>query len=257
MSPAAGEDWGSLELERARLRQVSRNLHYPHRPHGRARHRHEILDVNRRYHDVAADDYDAKWGIDFGAVGQAQVLGKLTQAARPAARARTRARSRSARAPATSRSTSCSAGVVEHATCTDISPGHARDARGQRAPARARGRDRRLRRRRAAVPRRIVRPRPRPRRAAPPARARRARSRSSRACCGPAGRCSSPASPRARATASPPGRSAPPCAPRRSGGGREGAAGVLQRRPPSPDDAEHALESVVDVHAFDPGDLSG
>jgi hypothetical protein len=27
--------------------------------------------------------------------------------------------------------------------------------------------------------------------------------------------------------------------------------------PPSPDDAEHALESVVDVHAFDPGDLSG
>ena len=25
--------------------------------------------------------------------------------------------------------------------------------------------------------------------------------------------------------------------------------------PPSPDDAEHALESVVDVHAFDPGDL--
>ena len=26
----------------------------------------EILDVNRRYHDVAADSYDAKWGIDFG-----------------------------------------------------------------------------------------------------------------------------------------------------------------------------------------------
>jgi hypothetical protein len=25
--------------------------------------------------------------------------------------------------------------------------------------------------------------------------------------------------------------------------------------PPSPEDAEHALESVVDVHAFDPGDL--
>jgi hypothetical protein len=23
----------------------------------------EILDVNRRYHDVAAQDYDAKWGI--------------------------------------------------------------------------------------------------------------------------------------------------------------------------------------------------
>ena len=40
---------------------------------------HEILDVNRRYHDVAAHDYDAKWGIDYGEVGAAQVLGKLTK----------------------------------------------------------------------------------------------------------------------------------------------------------------------------------
>jgi SAM-dependent methyltransferase len=37
----------------------------------------EILDVNRRYHDVAALGYDSKWGIDFGAVGRAQVLGKV------------------------------------------------------------------------------------------------------------------------------------------------------------------------------------
>jgi len=37
----------------------------------------EILDVNRRYHDVAAADYDAKWGVDFGAVGRAQVRGKV------------------------------------------------------------------------------------------------------------------------------------------------------------------------------------
>ena len=37
----------------------------------------EILDVNRRYHDVAAVDYDSKWGVDFGAVGRAQVLGKV------------------------------------------------------------------------------------------------------------------------------------------------------------------------------------
>ena len=37
----------------------------------------EILDVNRRYHDVAALDYDSKWGVDFGAVGRAQVLGKV------------------------------------------------------------------------------------------------------------------------------------------------------------------------------------
>ena len=40
---------------------------------------HEILDVNRRYHDVAADDYDAKWGISFGQAGQDQVVGKLAK----------------------------------------------------------------------------------------------------------------------------------------------------------------------------------
>ena len=39
----------------------------------------EILDVNRRYHDVAADDYDAKWGISFGEIGRHQVLGKVTK----------------------------------------------------------------------------------------------------------------------------------------------------------------------------------
>jgi SAM-dependent methyltransferase len=39
----------------------------------------EILDVNRRYHDVAAADYDVKWGVDFGAVGRAQVLGKVSK----------------------------------------------------------------------------------------------------------------------------------------------------------------------------------
>jgi SAM-dependent methyltransferase len=37
----------------------------------------EIVDVNRRYHDVAAAEYDSKWGIDFGAVGRGQVLGKV------------------------------------------------------------------------------------------------------------------------------------------------------------------------------------
>jgi ubiquinone/menaquinone biosynthesis C-methylase UbiE len=39
-----------------------------------------IKDVNSRYHDVAATDYDSKWGIDFGAVGQAQVGAKLRKA---------------------------------------------------------------------------------------------------------------------------------------------------------------------------------
>ena len=36
----------------------------------------QIRDVNTRYHDVAAATYDTKWGIDFGEIGAAQVLGK-------------------------------------------------------------------------------------------------------------------------------------------------------------------------------------
>jgi ubiquinone/menaquinone biosynthesis C-methylase UbiE len=39
-----------------------------------------IKDVNARYHDAAADEYDAKWGIDYGAVGQRQVRLKLDKA---------------------------------------------------------------------------------------------------------------------------------------------------------------------------------
>jgi SAM-dependent methyltransferase len=39
-----------------------------------------IRDVNTRYHDAAAGSYDSKWGIDFGPVGQQQVLGKLGKA---------------------------------------------------------------------------------------------------------------------------------------------------------------------------------
>ncbi len=39
-----------------------------------------IKDANVRYHDAAASDYDAKWGIDLGAVGQAQVRSKLAKA---------------------------------------------------------------------------------------------------------------------------------------------------------------------------------
>ena len=40
----------------------------------------EIHAVNVRYHDLAAEHYDAKWGIDYGAVGQRQVTGKLAKA---------------------------------------------------------------------------------------------------------------------------------------------------------------------------------
>ncbi|HEY0277251.1 MAG TPA: class I SAM-dependent methyltransferase [Solirubrobacterales bacterium] len=39
-----------------------------------------IKDVNTRYHDAAAGEYDAKWGIDFGGIGQDQVRAKLVKA---------------------------------------------------------------------------------------------------------------------------------------------------------------------------------
>ncbi len=42
-----------------------------------ARDPDEIHDVNVRYHDAAAASYDGKWGVDYGEVGRAQVLGKV------------------------------------------------------------------------------------------------------------------------------------------------------------------------------------
>jgi len=36
-----------------------------------------IREVNTRYHDAAAAEYDHKWGIDFHDVGRQQVLGKV------------------------------------------------------------------------------------------------------------------------------------------------------------------------------------
>lgn len=40
----------------------------------------EIRDANTRYHDVAAGHYDAKWGIDFGELGRSQVHAKVRKA---------------------------------------------------------------------------------------------------------------------------------------------------------------------------------
>ena len=82
----------------------------------------EILDVNRRYHDVAADEYDAKWGISFTEVGRKQVVGKLSKllGARPGPFGR------SLEIGAGTGYFSLNmlrAGVVREAVCTDISPG--------------------------------------------------------------------------------------------------------------------------------------
>jgi SAM-dependent methyltransferase len=39
-----------------------------------------IRDANVRYHDLAAEHYDSKWGINYGEVGQAPVTSKLRKA---------------------------------------------------------------------------------------------------------------------------------------------------------------------------------
>jgi ubiquinone/menaquinone biosynthesis C-methylase UbiE len=83
---------------------------------------HEILDVNRRYHDVAADTYDAKWGISFGEIGHQQVLGKLTKLLGPAPGPFARSLEIGAGTGYFSLNL-LQTGVVRDATCTDISPG--------------------------------------------------------------------------------------------------------------------------------------
>jgi SAM-dependent methyltransferase len=83
----------------------------------------EIRDVNTRYHDVAADTYDTKWGIDFGEIGQGQVLGKLRKLLGAEL---DDGYDRSLEIGAGTGYFSLNllqAGVVSHATCTDISPG--------------------------------------------------------------------------------------------------------------------------------------
>ena len=39
-----------------------------------------IREANVRYHDLAAQHYDSKWGISYGAIGQGQVTSKLRKA---------------------------------------------------------------------------------------------------------------------------------------------------------------------------------
>jgi ubiquinone/menaquinone biosynthesis C-methylase UbiE len=83
---------------------------------------HEILDVNRRYHDVAAGSYDAKWGISFGEIGHQQVLGKIAKLLGP--RPGPFARSLEIGAGTGYFSLNLlQTGVIREATCTDISLG--------------------------------------------------------------------------------------------------------------------------------------
>src|SRR3712207_3211561 len=82
----------------------------------------DIHEVNRRYHDAAAGEYDAKWGISFGEIGQAQVLGKVRKLLGPSP-------GPFAESLEIGSGTGyftlnlMQAGVIRSATCTDISPG--------------------------------------------------------------------------------------------------------------------------------------
>ena len=82
----------------------------------------EILDVNRRYHDVAARDYDAKWGISFGDVGRRQVLGKVAKLLGPQPGPFARSLEIGAGTGYFSLNLA-QEGVVGDVACTDISPG--------------------------------------------------------------------------------------------------------------------------------------
>jgi len=82
----------------------------------------EIRDVNTRYHDGAAADYDAKWGITFDDLGSSMVLAKIEKAL-------------GGPLPEIERSLELGAGTgyftlnlmraghIAQATCTDIAPG--------------------------------------------------------------------------------------------------------------------------------------
>lgn len=91
----------------------------------------DIREVNTRYHDVAADSYDAKWGIDFGEPGQAQVLMKLRKVlGRDALAAGFEHSLEIGSGTGYFSLNLLQAGAIRSATCTDISPGMLATLRG-------------------------------------------------------------------------------------------------------------------------------
>jgi SAM-dependent methyltransferase len=83
----------------------------------------EIRDVNTRYHDVAADHYDAKWGIDFGDLGSEQVLGKVRRALGDGAPTHFPRALEIGAGTGYFTLNMLRAGLIGEATCSDISPG--------------------------------------------------------------------------------------------------------------------------------------
>jgi ubiquinone/menaquinone biosynthesis C-methylase UbiE len=89
----------------------------------------EILDVNRRYHDAAAGEYDGKWGISFEEIGRAQVLGKVEKLLGSDPGPFGRSLEIGAGTGYFTLNL-MQAGVVREAVCTDISPGMLRTLEG-------------------------------------------------------------------------------------------------------------------------------
>src|SRR4051812_14526638 len=81
-----------------------------------------IRDANVRYHDLAAEHYDSKWGINYNEVGQAQVTSKLRKALGHAPGRYERALEIGAGTGYFTLNL-LRAGVVGEAVATDISPG--------------------------------------------------------------------------------------------------------------------------------------
>jgi ubiquinone/menaquinone biosynthesis C-methylase UbiE len=81
-----------------------------------------IRDANVRYHDLAAEHYDSKWGINYDAVGQAQVTSKLRKALGHEPGRYSRALEIGAGTGYFSLNL-LRAGVIDEAVATDISPG--------------------------------------------------------------------------------------------------------------------------------------
>ncbi len=82
----------------------------------------QIKDANIRYHDLAADDYDFKWGIDFDRIGEHQVLTKVRKALGSEPGHFHRALEIGAGTGYFSLNLA-RAGVLDEVTATDISPG--------------------------------------------------------------------------------------------------------------------------------------
>jgi ubiquinone/menaquinone biosynthesis C-methylase UbiE len=104
------------------VRGASTAREYMVRPMPPALSAEEIRDANTRYHDVAAEHYDSKWGIDFGELGLNQVSAKVRKALghEPVHYPRTL---EIGSGTGYFTLNLLRAGLIGQATCSDISPG--------------------------------------------------------------------------------------------------------------------------------------